>query len=204
MANASIWQDDPRVPIPESQTRSYESLILAVRTVTGSNARDYMPQLRSAIREIEPYATIGNVSTLAERYTSKRREAAETNLAAFGVGAVALLLASLGLYAIIAFAVAQRTREIGVRMAVGATSRDVVRHFFRGGLVVTAIGLAIGLPLTVAGIRIVQASVIGFTFRQLAPIFMVVPVLIGVAAMASWLPARRAGRVDPLVALRSE
>ena len=204
IANASIWQDDPRAPIPESQTRMYESLILAVRTVNGSNARDYMPQLRAAIREIEPYATIGNVSTLAERYASKRREAAETNLAAFGVGAVALLLASLGLYAIIAFAVAQRTREIGVRMAVGATSRDVVRHFFRGGLVVTAIGLAIGLPLTVAGIRIVQASVIGFTFRQLAPVFMVVPVLIGVAAMASWLPARRAGRVDPLVALRSE
>ena len=204
MSNASIWRDDPRVPVPSGQIRFDESLIIAARTSPGSDARTFVPQVRAAIREVEPYVTVGNVTTLAERYAGKQREAAQANLAAFGIGTIALVLASIGLYAIIAFAVAQRTREIGVRMAIGATSGDVVRHFFRGGLIVTSIGLAIGLPLTVGGIRVVQASLIGFTFEQLAPVLLVVPVLIGVAALASWLPARRAGRVDPLVALRTE
>lgn len=204
MSNASIWQDDPRIPPPVNQFRMYESLIVAARTATGSDARAFMPQIRAAIREVEPYATVGGVTTLAERYAAKQSEATQSNLAAFGIGFIALALASVGLYGIIAFAVAQRTREIGLRMAVGATAGDVVRHFFRGGIVVTAIGLAIGLPVTVGGIRLVQANLIGFSLRQLAPVLLVVPVLIGVAALASWLPARRAGRVDPLVALRSE
>jgi ABC-type antimicrobial peptide transport system permease subunit len=110
----------------------------------------------------------------------------------------------LGLYAIIAFAVEQRTREIGIRLAIGATSGEVVRHFFRHGIKVTSIALVIGLPITVAGIRVVQASVLGFTLHNVAAVLLVVPVLILIAALASWLPARRAGRVDPLIALRSE
>jgi putative ABC transport system permease protein len=144
------------------------------------------------------------VSTLAEQYADRQREAVQSNLAAFAVGLVVLLLASLGLYAIIAFAVAQRTREIGVRLAMGATPAGVVRHFFMGGIIVSAIGLAIGLPVTVAVIRVVKANALGFTLRHVAAVLLVIPVLVGVAAVASWLPARRAARVDPLAALRTE
>jgi putative ABC transport system permease protein len=144
------------------------------------------------------------VATLAERYEAQAREETLSNAGAFAVGVAALVLASLGLYAIIAFGVAQRTREIGIRLAVGATARDVVRQFLRDGVQVTAIALAIGLPLTVAGIRLVAAQQVGFDVRNVGAVMLVVPVLIAIAVLASWLPARRAGRVDPLVALRSD
>jgi predicted permease len=171
---------------------------------TSGDARAHVPRIRAAIREVEPYVAIGDVTTLAERYAGQRREALLSNAAAFAIGIAALVLASLGLYAIIAFAVAQRTREIGIRLAIGATTNRVVRHFFRDGIIVSAVGLAIGLPLTVAGIRVVQANLLGFTLENVAAVMVVVPVLVSVAALASWLPARRAGRVDPVIALRSE
>lgn len=191
-----------RVYVPLATATSLRGVSIAVRTA--GDARAFLPPIRAAIREVDPLLTVDDVTTLAEQYAGRRREAIQSNLAAFAVGAAALLLASLGLYAIIAFAVAQRTREIGVRLAMGATSGDVVRHFFRGGLKVTAIGLAIGLPVTVAGILLVKASLLGFTFRNVTAVLLVVPVLILIAGLASWLPARRAGRVDPVIALRSE
>jgi putative ABC transport system permease protein len=193
---------DAMVYAPLSTASSGWDSKIAVRT-TG-DARAFLPELRAAVREVEPYAALGDIATLAEQYESQRREAVESNAGAFAVGIAALLLASLGLYAIIAFAVAQRTREIGVRLAMGASPARVVRHFFRDGVRVSAIGLAIGLPATVIGIRVVKASVLGFTIHSAASVIVVVPVLIAVAAVASWLPARRAGRVDPLIALRAE
>jgi len=187
---------------PLSTASGWWDARLAVRTA--GDARATLPQLRAAIREVEPYAALGDISTLAERYAAQRQEAVQSNAAAFATGAAALVLASLGLYAIIAFAVAQRTREIGVRMAMGASPKRVVQEFFKNGVRVSAIGLAIGLPATVIGIRLVKASLFGFTIHNVAAVLVVVPVLIAVAGVASWLPARRAGRVDPLIALRAE
>jgi predicted permease len=171
---------------------------------TSGDARGYVPQLRSAVREVEPYAALAGIRTVAERLADRVHEARLANLGAFLVAAVALLLASLGLYAIIAYGVAQRTREIGVRLAIGAAPGRVVGEFFRHGVRLSALGLAIGLPLTIGGIRLVMSSVMGLTLRNLVAVGFIVPVLLGVAALASWLPARRAGRVDPLIALQSE
>jgi putative ABC transport system permease protein len=206
VAGAAPFEDEtavPRVFMPLSSAGMVWVSTIAVRS-TGPDARALVPGIRSAIREVDPLATIGDVATLADQYALRQRETALSHGAAFGIGAAALLLASLGLYALIAFAVAQRTREIGVRLAMGATPGDVVRHFFRHGLLVTAVAVAIGLPVTIAGIRIVEANLIGFTVQNVTSVMLVVPVLILIAAVASWLPARRAARVDPLVALRSE
>jgi predicted permease len=206
VAGSLSYQENRTTPMlfaPLANAASLWDVSIAVRTM-GGNARAVVPAIREAIGEVEPQATVRDVATLAEQYEAQAHEETVANAGAFGVGAAALLLASLGLYAIIAFGVAQRTREIGVRLAVGATSGKVVRHFLRDGLRVTAIALAIGLPLTVAGIRVVKASIVDFNPRTVAAVLLVVPVLVGIAVLASWLPARRAGRVDPLVALRSE
>jgi hypothetical protein len=193
----------PMLFAPMANAASLWSASLAVRTA-GGNARAAVPAIRAAIREVDPLATVGDVATLAERYEARAREETLSNAGAFAVGFAALLLASLGLYAIIAFGVAQRTREIGIRLAVGATAGDVVRQFLRDGLKVTTVALAIGLPLTLAGIRLVEAQQVDFSARNAAAVILVVPVLVAIAALASWLPARRAGRVDPLLALRSD
>jgi predicted permease len=193
----------PMLYTPLANAQTLWGASIAVRT--GSpNARPLLGGIRSTLREVDPLITVTDVATLAERYENRAREERLANLGAFTVGVAALLLASLGLYAIIAFGVAQRTREIGVRLAIGATSGDVVRQFLHDGLKVTAIAMAIGIPITLAGIRIVQSQQANFTLRNIGAVLLVVPVLAGIATIASWLPARRAGRVDPLIALRSE
>jgi predicted permease len=207
VARAAPYADERPIPVvfaPLMNAASVWQSRIAVRVSEGRDAGRFMPQIRTTIRDVEPYATIGNAATLAEQVAHKKRETMQMNAAALAVSAAALVLASLGLYAIIAFAVEQRTREIGIRLAVGATPSRVVQHFFRNGVTVSAIGLAIGLPVTVIGIRLVQASVVDFTLRNVLAVMLVAPVLILVAMLASWLPARRAGRVDPLIALRSE
>ena len=196
-------QPAPRVFAPLSNAGMVWVATIAVRS-QGPDARPLVPGIRLAIREVDPFATVGDVATLADQHALRDREIALSHLAAFAVSGAALLLASLGLYGIIAFAVSQRTREIGVRLAIGATPGDVTRHFFRHGMLVTAIALAIGLPATIAGITMVQASLVGFTVQNATAVLLVVPVLISIAALASWLPARRAAQVDPLAALRSE
>ena len=206
VAGAAPYQDEPgtpRVYAPLSNAGMVWTATIAVR-VSGPDARYLVPRIRAAIREVDPFATVSDAATLADQYARRERETAHSHLAAFAVGIAALLLASLGLYGIIAFAVAQRTREIGIRLAIGAAPGEVVRHFFRHGVLVTAIALAIGLPVTLAGIQMVKANLIGFTMRNVMAVLLVVPVLILIAALASWLPARRAARVDPVVALRSE
>jgi predicted permease len=202
---APYAEDDeqPMVFSPLANAADVPGATLVVRT-TGMEANALVPRIRAAIRGVDPLATVDDARTLAELNAERRREARLSNLTAFVVGLAALLLASLGLYAVIAFAVAQRTREIGVRLAIGASPGRVVRQFCGDGLRVTAIGLAIGLPATIAGIRVVQASALGVTLQSVGAIFLIVPILIVVAALASWLPARRAGRVEPLVALRTE
>jgi ABC-type antimicrobial peptide transport system permease subunit len=117
---------------------------------------------------------------------------------------LALLLASVGLYGVLSYSVTQRTSEIGVRMALGATSREILFTFGKRGLVLTVAGLAIGLALSTVASRFLNALLFGFR-PDLVPIITVVSlILLGVAALASLAPARRASRVDPAIALRSE
>ena len=117
---------------------------------------------------------------------------------------LALALAAVGLYGVVGYGVAQRTREIGIRMALGADGGRVVRLLVAGGLKLAAAGGALGLALAVVATRLLGGLLFGID--ALDPLtFLGVPlVLLAAALLAAWLPARRASRVDPVAALRSE
>jgi predicted permease len=123
-------------------------------------------------------------------------------------GGLALLLASVGLYGLLAFAVVQRTAEMGIRMAVGARRMDVVFMIMREALLLVVLGVGIGVPMALAGARFASSQISGLLFGINAtdPLTIAIAVflLIAVAALASYLPARRASRVDPMVALRND
>jgi putative ABC transport system permease protein len=117
---------------------------------------------------------------------------------------IALILGSVGIYSVIAYVVSQRTREIGVRMALGATRRDISRMVLGEGLAITSLGIAVGLAGALALTRLMLALLYGVSPTHPATFVAVPALLIGVALLATWVPARRAARVEPLVAIRCE
>jgi predicted permease len=117
---------------------------------------------------------------------------------------IALLLASIGLYSVIAHSVSQRTQEIGVRMAIGAKEQDILRLVFRQGMMPLASGLAIGLAASFAVNRLLRSELVQVSPSDPVTLAVSAAVLIAAAMLGCWIPARRAMRVDPLVALRHE
>jgi predicted permease len=154
-----------------------------------------------SIDKDQPVARIQTLEEIMDRQLSTPTQST-TLLGAFAL--LALLLASIGLYGVLSYAVTQRTNEIGVRMALGATSRDILLSFSKRGLVLTLIGLAIGLPLAAASARLLTALLYGFQPGYARSAAIVSLILLVVAALASFIPARRASRVDPVIALRNE
>jgi len=179
-----------------------EALSFVLR-VTGDPA-DLISAVHGVVAAVNPNQPLHNVMTMEQRLadttTSPRLSASLLG----GFAAVALLLAVVGIYGVMSYAVMQRRREIGVRMALGAQQNDVLVLVIRGGLRLTLLGVAIGLVGAFALTR--YLSNLLFSVKATDPVtFLGVAVaLMGVALLACWLPARRAARVDPMVALRNE
>jgi ABC-type antimicrobial peptide transport system permease subunit len=121
-------------------------------------------------------------------------------------GVLALLLASLGLYGVVSLAVQQRTREIGIRIAVGAAPTQVARMFLMSGVRVSMVAMLIGLPLSIAALRVglSQGIILAPPLNVWAIGIAIAVTLVAVASAATWVPARRAARVDPSTTLRVE
>jgi ABC-type antimicrobial peptide transport system permease subunit len=117
---------------------------------------------------------------------------------------LALLLACIGLYGLMSYNVARRSGEIGVRMALGATSRDIVRPIVREALMLVGAGLAVGIPGALALARVVRHQFYGIAPHDPLTFVAGAILLLAIALVAAWLPAQRAMKVDPIVALRAE
>ena len=162
------------------------------------------PALRAAIRDTDsrvPVFTLRTIEDQLENFMGPLLTIA-TLLGSFAVGA--LLLASIGLYAVIAFHLSRRTRDFGIRMALGASSRQILRTVLREGLQLTAAGLVLGFLLSVAVGRTLRGILFGVTPTDVATYLGVFVVLAAVSLVACYLPARRAAGIDPTVALRQE
>ena len=165
---------------------------------------DLMPQVMQAVGELDPDLPAFQVQSLEQAVDrSLWRQRLQSQVIGL-FAALALVLAAIGMYGVISYAVAQRTREMGVRMALGASGGQVVRLVVRQGLVLALAGTALGLVGALALSRVLAKLLYEVRVTDLTT-FVAVPLLLGtVAVLASWLPALRAARVDPLVAMRSE
>jgi putative ABC transport system permease protein len=177
-------------------------MTFAVRTAGDPAAM--APAMRAALRQVDPDQPIETLATMQElvaRTTAEPLFQARL-LSAFSV--LALLLAAIGVYGVLAHAVAARTHEIGVRMALGAERRDVLRMVLARTVTIAAVGVGIGTAGALAATRVLTTMLFEVTPTDGATFVGVALVLIVVSLAAGWIPARRATRVDPLVALRYE
>jgi putative ABC transport system permease protein len=178
------------------------SMMIFVRSTR--DAGSLTPDIRNAMREVAPRAPVYDIQPLTARTAAAtaRTRFSTTLLGLFAF--VALLLSAIGIYGVMALAVAARTREIGIRMALGADGRRIERSIIGEGMALVGVGAAIGLAIAVTTTRVMRSLL--FDLTPTDPItYLVIVVLIGLTAVAaSWVPARRAANVDPLMSLRAE
>ena len=176
--------------------------MLIVRTA--GNPAPLAGQLNAVVRSLDANVPLFDMRTVAQHLeiaTFMQRMIA-TLLGAFGV--LALVLATVGLYAVIAATAAQRTPEIGMRIALGAAPRDIVALILKQGLAMTLAGISVGLAGSLAVTRVFKSLLIGVSTTDLISFGGTTLLLVCVAILAAYVPARRAAAIDPLQALRNE
>jgi putative ABC transport system permease protein len=205
----SIWgngQVQPHLYEPIKANQEPASIhLLARNTAPGAEAA-LLRTIGERIRKLDPRLPVFSVASLADQHRNHPTvlfTGVVARLAAM-FGAMALFLAGMGLYAVKSHMVASRTPEIGIRMALGATRRDILTLVLRQGATSTFVGLLVGVLLAIVMTRVIRSALHGLSTVDLVSIIVTVAMLTATSLVASYLPARRAARVDPMEALRYE
>ena len=189
----------PHIYVPTYQD-SNRRLSVVLRTSLPAGVLE--PQIRREIQSIDaglPVFGVSSMNDVLDRSLATRRFSADL---VGGFAGLAVLLAAIGIYGLLAYMVGQKSRDIGIRMALGAQREDILRMFLRRGVVLAGVGVVVGLILSASSASVMASLLYGVRPHDPA-VFLIVPFLLfGIAVLASYLPARRATKVDPLIALR--
>jgi predicted permease len=177
---------------------------LTLLVAAGGTPATALPQVRRIVESLDPKLPILGARTMAEQVRLSLWDSQQGATLAGAFGVTALILTAIGLYGVISYAVGRRTREIGIRMALGASRREVSKMVLRESFVLVAIGVAFGAAGAAAAGQVLRKFLYGVSPADPLAWAGVGGILVAVALLASWIPARRAARVDPMVALRWE
>jgi predicted permease len=198
----SLFQNDKRSFLYRLPSRKGESMTLMLRI--NGDRRAILPLLRTELQAIDKRLPIYELKPLADLIAPWGLLPKIGALLAGGIGLLGLFLASIGLYGLLAYVVGQRTKEFGIRLALGAQRSEIVSLVLRQGLSLVLVGSLLGLVLALAGTRIIRNLLFGVSPLDMAAFGAVCLLLTAVALLACYLPARRATKVDPMIALRYE
>jgi predicted permease len=187
---------------PADAPQSVRSREIMIRVASDPLA--FLPIVRREVRELNAQIPLSNPRTMRDMMRVAAAETSFTMAVLGSASVVALLLGLIGIYGVVSYIVTQRTRELGVRMALGAQRSYVRGLVVRQGLVLGAIGVAAGLALALAGSRLIESLLFGVSARDPLTYGAVAIALLAVAGLASWIPAQRAAGVDPAIALRHD
>jgi predicted lysophospholipase L1 biosynthesis ABC-type transport system permease subunit len=190
-------------PAGRMQVNVTRAIALAIRSErAGTEA--FLNEMRQAVWSVNPSLPLASVQTMQEIYDRSMARTSFTLVMLAIASAMALVLGVVGIYGVISYAVAQRTREIGIRLALGVQPGQLKRMFVRDGLTLAGVGTAIGLAAATGLTRVMSSLLFGIS--ALDPVtYVAVPVVLVIATLAaSYLPARRAAAVDPVEALRAD
>jgi predicted permease len=188
--------------IPTTQEKVLLNLTLHVKTETDPQV--VAESLRTELKSLDPHLPLYDVKTLAKEMDESLVQERLVTWLSSAFGLLATLLTALGLYGVLTFSVARRTREIGIRVALGAQRRDVFKLIMIRGVVLVGVGVLAGVGVSIALARVLKSLLFGVEPNNVATLVLVSVGLVAVALLACYLPARRATKVDPLVALRYE
>jgi putative ABC transport system permease protein len=181
-----------------------ERLSVGIVVRTAVEPASMISSVRQAIWSLDRNQPVARLQTMEEIVDRQLSTSSQSTALLSAFALLALLLASLGIYGVLSYAVTQRTSEIGVRMALGAKSSEILLSFAKRGLALTFTGLVIGLLLAAIAVKSMSSLLYGFRPDYVSTVTLVSLILVAVAALACFVPARRASRIDPAVALRSE
>ncbi|HEX5732145.1 MAG TPA: ABC transporter permease [Blastocatellia bacterium] len=201
----SVWGKPVRMIYrPILQVQEQSPLLRSLEVRTEGDPLALASQVRAVISDVNDKLAVMDVTSFSEQIASSlQQERLIARLVSF-FGLLALVLACIGLYGVMAHAVVRRTNEIGIRMALGADPRKILWMVLRETLVLVFAGIAIGVPVALAAARLISSQLFEVNYADPLTIIIATAVLIAVAALAGYLPARRAAHVDPMVALRFE